>query len=113
MHNIYNTHGATVLVAIPPAGFPAVELGLLFDRQLSSSSPSAITYVTEPPVPLPRASPPTSRNVVPAARFGSHENPMPIMPVGNVVIAPSGRTYDCPPGMRPKKFGVLTGSDVY
>ncbi len=95
-----------------PAGTPGVELGLLFDRQLARLFPSAMTYETTPPVPLPRASPPMRRNVVPARKDGVHENPVPVLPVGSTVIEPtgSGMTYDCPPGIIPKKFGVLSES---
>ena len=32
--------------------------------------------------------------------------------VESVVIVPSGTTKDCPPGMIPKKFGVLDESEV-
>lgn len=97
--------GPIVLDALSPAGLPGVELGLLFDRQLPSSFPSATIYVTVPPVPLPRESPPISRNVVPARRFAWYENPVPVLE--SVVIVPSGTTNDCPPGITPKKFGLL------
>ena len=92
---------------LPPAGLPAVELGLLFDRQLPSLFPWATLYETTPPVPFPRASPPMSKNVVPARRDGVHVNPVPVFPLGSVVIDPSGITYDWPPGMIPRKLGVL------
>ncbi len=66
-----------LLDPVSPAGVPGVELGLLFDKQLPSSFPSPTIYVTEPPVPLPRTSPPMSRNVVPARRFAWYEKPYP------------------------------------
>ena len=86
---------------------PDVDLWLSFDRQLPSLFPRATTYETTPPVPFPRASPPMSKNVVPARRDGVHVNPVPVFPVGSVVIDPSGITYDWPPGMIPRKLGVL------
>ena len=95
-----------LLDPVSPAGVPGVELGLLFDKQLPSSFPSPTIYVTEPPVPFPCTSPPMSRNVVPARRSAWYEKPVPV--VESVVIVPSGTTKDCPPGMIPKKFGVLT-----
>ncbi len=92
---------------LSPAGRPGVELGLLFDRQLTILFPSATTYETAPPVPLPRASPPVRRNVVPTRKDGVHRNPVPVIPVVSVVIRLSGITNDCPPGMVPRKTGVL------
>lgn len=101
-----------ILDAIPPAGLPGVELGLVFDKQLLSLFPCAATvYVTAPPVPLPRASPPMSRYVVPARRSIINENPVPIL--GSTVIKPCmAYDRDCPPGMIPKKFGVLRESQT-
>ena len=54
------------------------------------------------------------RNVVPERKDGVHENPVPVLPVGSTVIesTDSGMTYDCPPGIIPKKFGVLDESEV-
>ena len=69
--------------------------------------PRAMRYETTPPVPLPRASPPMRRNVVPARKDGVHENPVPVFPLGSVVIEPCGMAYDCPPGIIPKILGVL------
>ena len=54
------------------------------------------------------------RNVVPERKDSVNENPVPVLPVGSTVIefSGSGMTYDCPPGIIPKKFGVLDESEV-
>ncbi len=71
-----------------------------------------MTYETKPPVPLPRASLPMRINVVPERKAGVHKKPVPVLPVGSTVIEPSGMTYDCPPGIIPRKSGMLSESEV-
>ena len=108
----YDSGAHVWVVSLPPAGFPGVELGLFVDKQPPSLFPGATTYETTPPVPLPRESPPMSRNVVPARKDGVHESPTPVLPVGSVVVEPFGMAYERPPGIITKKFAVLNESEA-
>jgi hypothetical protein len=91
---------------VPPAGVPAVELGLALLRQVPLLKGPELTVPRElPAVPLPLASPPTITRVVPLRRDGSHEKPVPCD--GTFVIEPSGMENDSPPGITPRKLGVL------
>lgn len=90
-------------VEVPPAGGPTVELGLLSDKQ--SLIPKETTLCHIPAVPLPRKSPPINMNVVPPRKDGVQVNPVPRDTT--VVIVSCGMENDCPPGITPKKLGVL------
>lgn len=93
-------------VGTPPAGGPVVELGLLSDKQLVISFiPKETMLCHTPAVPFPRASPPIKINVVPPRRDGIQVNPVPRDTT--VVISPCGIEKDCPPGITPKKLGIL------
>ena len=59
-----------------------------------------------PAEPFPRLSPPTKISVVPARIEGVHENPVPSD--CTFVIFDSGIEKDSPPGMTPRKLGVLS-----
>lgn len=89
----------TVVVTIPPAGGPAVDVGeVLVMHELLG--PAETTNWTLPPVPKPRWSPATSRTVVPARRAGVQLKPTPALP-GALVSVPTGTENDSPPGMTP------------
>lgn len=97
---------AEVDVEVPPAGGPTVELGLLSDKQLVISLiPKETTLCHIPAVPLPRKSPPINTNVVSPRKDGVQVNPVPRDTT--VVIVSCGMENDCPPGITPKKLGVL------
>jgi hypothetical protein len=90
----------------PPAGLPAVELGLALLRQvLLFVVPELTVLRVLPAVPLPLESPPIRIKVVPPRRLGVHVKPVPVL--ATFVIWFSGMENDWPPGITPRKLGVL------
>lgn len=81
-----------------------MELGLVLLKQLASSLMFTVND-DHPPDPSPRLSPATIISVAPDRIAAFHENPVPSADF--CVIFDSGMIKVCPPGIMPRKFGVL------
>ena len=83
-----------------------MELGLAPLRHVPLLKGPVLTVPSElPAVPLPLASPPTIMRVVPPRRDGIQVKPVPCD--WTFVIWSSGIAKDWPPGIMPRKLGVL------
>jgi hypothetical protein len=92
----------------PPAGLPAVELGLvLFKQELSLLAGVWTVKGLLPALPFPRSSPPTRIKVVIPRSGGVHEKPVPWPWLSMLVMEPWGIANELPPGMTPWNVGLL------